>query len=1072
MKTLRRRVLIILLEAIAACVLLLTLGTGFAVWQLYRGPVEANFALEYIEPFLNPPGAELSFDVGAVTLQLSGDERELIVTARDVAANAVGGETVFSAPVMEARYNFQRLVSAGYEEGLAAFREKGLTPRLVVLKGPSIRLIRSMEGPVRIAATLPPADPEPASEETVIDVSVIDQFLAGGGASQGLEGLIIDEATLTLDDLPSDVRWIAENARVRLSRTEAGIGLTGDLDLLLGESTVPLSGDAVWIKSTKRLDVDMSVGTVLPAALAAKLPEFEMLKALAAPVSGSMRATLSTDLTPRDAEAQLDIGAGGLSLPAFYANPLAIFGGTLSGTWSRGAGAVVTASNLDLGGPLADATLTLRREDGGDTDLLAVDLAAVVSGLPVDVLAEYWPERLAGNARRWVDLNLSAGTVDRADLALSGVLSLETGKFDDVALEGEGRFRDVTVRYIDGMPPVEGVDGRVRYSDIAVTIDTVNGSIPGMALDLKQAHIDLVDLVAGIPRAEIEISVVGPVRDALRLIDNDPLNYPEKLGLDPSMVSGQAATKLALDFPLVNSLRLDEIGVGAASNITGAVLRDLPFGKGITDGDLTLSLDGLGMTIDGKAKISGGPVTFRWAERFAEADSRRVEGRVTVTGATLDDLGVEIAPYGAGAAEVGFDYRELPGGRATIGLDGDLTNTQMRLPILDWEKPPGAPASLTAMLLLRDGIPIGVRDIALSAPSLDGSGSVSFDPETGEPVLLALDRFVLGRTDLTAEADLTGSPWRVTVRGRQIDAGAFLMQEDDGLPESGVADDEDGFAPERPLELDIAVDRLLLDEARVLDGFSARLDHSGERWGRMRLEGRPNGQGRLTFEALPLPQGHNFLVNATDAGATLRWLGLVSSVEGGILTVDGTVDMDAPETALDARMRVDRFRVVRAPAVLQVLRLVSLTGLFEALSRDGIPFVRFDGSLKKEGQEIVIENGRGVGRSLGFQIEGQLSDEADQLDLKGLLVPAYTINNTIGAIPLVGQLLTGGEGGGVIATRFYVTGTAEDPDVVVDPLQSLAPGFLRNVFGYFIDGAGAQDRNTILGDPTEEGPDR
>ena len=49
-------------------------------------------------------------------------------------------------------------------------------------------------------------------------------------------------------------------------------------------------------------------------------------------------------------------------------------------------------------------------------------------------------------------------------------------------------------------------------------------------------------------------------------------------------------------------------------------------------------------------------------------------------------------------------------------------------------------------------------------------------------------------------------------------------------------------------------------------------------------------------------------------------------------------------------------------------------------------------------------------------------------------------------MPLLGAILSGGEGEGVFAITFTLSGDADDPDIFVNPLSLLTPGFLRNVF--------------------------
>jgi len=61
-------------------------------------------------------------------------------------------------------------------------------------------------------------------------------------------------------------------------------------------------------------------------------------------------------------------------------------------------------------------------------------------------------------------------------------------------------------------------------------------------------------------------------------------------------------------------------------------------------------------------------------------------------------------------------------------------------------------------------------------------------------------------------------------------------------------------------------------------------------------------------------------------------------------------------------------------------------------------------------------------------------------------VPIYHSNSVISAIPLIGDILTGGEGGGLFAFTYTIRGSFADPSVSVNPLSVLAPGFLRRLF--------------------------
>ncbi|HXP12104.1 MAG TPA: hypothetical protein VN795_00455, partial [Stellaceae bacterium] len=68
------------------------------------------------------------------------------------------------------------------------------------------------------------------------------------------------------------------------------------------------------------------------------------------------------------------------------------------------------------------------------------------------------------------------------------------------------------------------------------------------------------------------------------------------------------------------------------------------------------------------------------------------------------------------------------------------------------------------------------------------------------------------------------------------------------------------------------------------------------------------------------------------------------------------------------------------------------------------------------------------------------------LDASGTLVPANILNTVLGNIPVLGNLLLGGEGQGIFAANFRIAGPISDPQVSVNPLSAVAPGVLRKLF--------------------------
>jgi AsmA-like protein len=99
---------------------------------------------------------------------------------------------------------------------------------------------------------------------------------------------------------------------------------------------------------------------------------------------------------------------------------------------------------------------------------------------------------------------------------------------------------------------------------------------------------------------------------------------------------------------------------------------------------------------------------------------------------------------------------------------------------------------------------------------------------------------------------------------------------------------------------------------------------------------------------------------------------------------------------------------------------------------------------------IDIENGRAYGSALGITASGSLDARADAIDLRGELVPFYAVNSALGRLPLLGDIMIGGEdGGGVFSASYHVSGPLADPQISVNPVTVLFPGFLRWILEVF-----------------------
>ena len=63
------------------------------------------------------------------------------------------------------------------------------------------------------------------------------------------------------------------------------------------------------------------------------------------------------------------------------------------------------------------------------------------------------------------------------------------------------------------------------------------------------------------------MTVAGPVRDTLEVLDSEPLGFISGFGIDPARTSGTQRTNAVFAFPLLEEITVDEIAVATSSRL-------------------------------------------------------------------------------------------------------------------------------------------------------------------------------------------------------------------------------------------------------------------------------------------------------------------------------------------------------------------------------------------------------------------------------------------------------------------------------------------------------------------------
>jgi hypothetical protein len=266
---------------------------------------------------------------------------------------------------------------------------------------------------------------------------------------------------------------------------------------------------------------------------------------------------------------------------------------------------------------------------------------------------------------------------------------------------------------------------------------------------------------------------------------------------------------------------------------------------------------------------------------------------------------------------------------------------------------------------------------------------------------------------------IAGRDPAITITGGRVDLR--------GLPQAGSGG---GAGP--PLSL--TLDRLAVSDGIVLTGF--RGDFTQDTGLSGDFTARVNGGPLIEGRASPVPKGTALRVRSTDAGAVLQAAGIFDTARGGSL--DLTMVPRAARGTYDGQVQARNIVVVNAPALAELLSLISVVGLLDQMNSSGLVFSNADAEFRLTPERVEIRRGAAVGASLGVSMEGVYDLGSKALRLQGVISPIYLLNS-------IGSLFTR-RGEGVFGFNYDITGTADRPRVSVNPLSILTPGMFREIF--------------------------
>jgi hypothetical protein len=1034
-----RRTTILLLELVAGIVVGVAILAGLAVWRLSSGPVSLSFLNEHVIEALSPDDGTFRIGIDDTIIVWAGWDRAFDVRATGVRALNAAGDAVVTVPEVSVRLSLRALL------------EGTLAPKDLDIFGARLMVARDEAG--EFSMGLKGQNSGATGEED--SAAVLEELLAqltgtpgGNGPFGYLERVGIVDGVLEVEDAREDAAWTAGIERLSLLRAAPGLTGEGILSVSLDGRDHFLAMDGAYDAASGGLSLSLAFEEVPAGSLAGRIDGSSPLVGLSAPISGRASIALDGSGILDELAFELRGGEGSYGQSEVLPDGFSFESLSMSGSASAGFSELrIEDFFIDLGGPTIGATASLETVEG----IRHVTAHAAVRDMPVDGLGAYWPDGLAENTRSWMLANLSVGTLRETLVSVEGRIDEGTG-FEAEIVKGSMGYENLSVQYIEGLPLVEGVNGRAAFDENSFDLFLDTGRLS--KLTLHEGTINLKDL-SGDTTGDFAFRVSGPITDTLWVIDHAPLNYAKKLNVEPSQVQGEASFDLTLSFPLIQTLLLDDIRIGVEAELSDVSWRKAMLDLDATEGQLHLALDNKAMVVDGRLRLGSTPAELHWKENFPASAPIATELSLR---ATVDDAGraearMDFAPYLTGPTPIEVDLSSAGRGGAVIDIRGDLTQAVIALDDFGWTKERGVAGSAEARLTVEDGALVDLPALTVVGGGLRVDGDLDF----AEDSAFAGANFAelsFAENRLSGTVRIVDDGYDIRLRGESLYASPFFEDEEE---ETGAKSDQERTLP--PLNIDIAVDHVTLGPERNLGRTVAMLQRDSVAWRRIVVEAEmigaiPDARPMIEVRFVPTAAGQELTVLAADAGLALRSFDLFDDMVGGTMAITGKKASTDPDAPLEGKVLIENYHIVNAPALARILTLASLIGMVDTLSGKGIEFDQFNVPFVYDRGVITIKEGTSRGSEIGLTLKGTIDTNTDTADLDGLVVPAYTINSILAGIPLLGDLLVGEKGGGIFAATYSIEGPLNDPDIGVNPLAALTPGFLRNIFNIF-DGKGA-----------------
>jgi hypothetical protein len=655
--------------------------------------------------------------------------------------------------------------------------------------------------------------------------------------------------------------------------------------------------------------------------------------------------------------------------------------------------------------------------------------------------------------------NLLAGHIENARISMNAAYVPETKKPMLSDISGTGSYKNATVQWAANMPILTGVDADLVLDNAAFNITTSSGQLNDFVLDSGRVTIAPV-LTKAQRFVDISLKAQGGMVTALDIFKRTGRSKVGAIDLEKITVSGDTELSLSSRFPLRKGSKFANAETVVNATTGNATITGLPFGIDLETASMIASFEKNKVDITGDARVFDMPASFTFQTNKATREVDFVgqfESSPVMARIFSDMSGLDIA--GNASAKIGFSS-STGWDNAQINLSTNLTDASINIPVLNWAKFPTEEGVVNASFILRNGVVTAIQDIDLSLGTLAASGQLALGVD-GSLQAAFFNKLTMPGNDvrnLIIETSDNGG-WSVSAAARTIDLVPLRRNK--------------GVGGGTPINFDVTADTIFIDAQNTLSGhiqgsrdeagngqavFSGSLLDKGKPLvseGQMTVDFGPKGdrlrgagliggaETKITFDGNGGEQAI-LVLTSKNAGRMLSGLGVTDAIRSGSVRLENNF-IGSDFSSFNTNITITDFNVVKAPRAVRLFSLLGPAGIIGLVEGEGTAFSNGVARFEKRDADVSISRMEASGGAVSVAVVGRFNYETREMDISGNVVPANQLSKIIGAVPLLGNVLTGIDKSGIFTTQFSMVGDFDDPQTTINA-ASLAPGVLRDLF--------------------------